>query len=274
LAPGLDIARGIVAQLVAEPATLREPSTYRLLRDGSIAAVLVAGEEQRSVLLADVRVPRDRVVVVPPGVDGQLPMPRQVDGGLVVAARLRRSCDAQCLTEAVTILRQAGLAASAVASVAPGVRLPHHDGIRIVQQGRELMDADVLVELATTDLPMHHVVDALAAGRPVVAVAAGLLHELIQDSRNGELVQADDPSALAAALRQLAATEPRSAHAAAALRSARRHDINLVGEAVIGIYRAAVGGSAAGGATTWKRLTTERLRRRTSGRQRTSGCSS
>ncbi|MBN8524472.1 MAG: hypothetical protein J0M02_03940, partial [Planctomycetes bacterium] len=95
--------------------------------------------------------------------------------------------------------------------------------------------------------------------------------ELVQDGRNGELVQPGDARALAAALRQLASTERRAAEAAAALGAARRHDIALVGEAVIGVYRAAIGGGAAVGATTWKRLSTERLRRRTSGRQRTSG---
>lgn len=271
LAPALDIARGIAAQLVAEPGTLREPATHRLLRDGSIAAVMVAGEEQRSTLLADVRVPRDRVVVVPPGVDLLLPSPRPADGALVVGARLRRSVDAICLASAVAALRSAGLAVTAVVSLGPQARLAAQEGIRVVPPGGELAEADVLVELAATDLPMHHVVDAMAAGRPVVAVAAGILHELVQDGRSGVLVQAGDARALAAALRQLAAAEQRASHAAAALGSARRHDINLVGEAVISVYRAAIGSGSAEGVTTWKRLTTERLRRRSSGRQRTSG---
>jgi hypothetical protein len=269
LAPGLDIAHGLAAQLVAEPGTLRESGTTRLLRDGSVAAVLMAGEEQRSTLLSDARVARDRVVVVPPGVDLLVPSPRSADGALVVASRLRRGTDAANLAASVATLRSAGLAVTAVVSLAPGVRLPAQEGIRVVPAGAELAEADVLVELAETDLPMHHVVDAMAAGRPVVAVAAGLLHEFVQDGRSGELVQPGDPRALAAALRQLAATEQRAGHAAAALQHARRHDINLVGEAVLGIYRAAIGGGAAVGVTSWKRLSTERLRRRTSGRQRT-----
>lgn len=271
LAAALDVARGIAAPLVADPVTMHDPGTQRLLRDPGIAAVLVVGEEQRSCVLADARVARDRVVLIPPGVDQLLPSPRPVDGGLVIGSRLRRQGDAACVAAAIAGLRAAGLAASAVVSLADGLRDPQQDGMRVVPIGHELAACDVLVELCDDDLPMYHVVDALAAGRPVVAVASGLLQELVQDGRCGELVAPGDAASLAAALRQLAAADRRGSEAAAALHSARRHDIALVGEAVLGVYRAAVGGGAVVGATTWKRLSTERLRRRTSGRQRASG---
>ncbi len=270
ISPAIELARGLAAQLVVEPETLAAPTTLRGLRDGGIAAVLLPSEQHRSTLLADPRMPRDRAVVMPAGVDAQLPPSRTVDGALVVGARLRRRGDVRALVEAVASLRAAGLAVSTVASLAPGLAGPVGEpGWRSVPPGAELAEADILVELAAADLPMSHVVDALAAGRPVVAVAAGMLPELIQDGRSGMLVPAGDAVALAGALRQLAAADQRSACAAAAFAAARRHDIGLVGEAVLGVYRATIGGSSAGGATTWKRLTTERLRRRTSNRQAT-----
>jgi hypothetical protein len=270
ISPAIDLARGLAAQLVVEPDTLAAPTTMRALRDGGIAAVLLASEQHRSTLLADPRMPRDRAVVVPAGVDVQLPPSRTVDGALVVGARLRRRDDVRALVEAVSSLRAAGLAVSTVVSLAPGLVEPvDKPGWKSVPPGVELAEADVLVELAANDLPMSHVVDALAAGRPVVAVAAGMLPELIQDGHSGVLVPEGDAVALAGALRQLAAADQRSACAAAAFAAARRHDIGLVGEAILGVYRATIGGSSAGGATTWKRLTSERLRRRTSNRQRT-----
>ena len=269
--PAIELARGIAAQLVADPGSLADAATQRLLRDPQIAAVLVPGEEHRSILLADARLPRDRVVVVPAGIDGLVPSPRQVDGGLVVGARLRRRDDARLLSAAIASLRASGLAVSAVVSAPASLALDGHDGLSVVPAEAVLPACDVLVELCLDDLPMRHVVDALAAGRPVVAVAAGLLPELVQDGRSGTLIQPGDVQALAGALRQLAASDQRSSQASGALQSARRHDIAIVGDALLGVYRAAIGGTSAGGATTWKRLTTERLRRRTSNRLRPQG---
>jgi hypothetical protein len=48
------------------------------------------------------------------------------------------------------------------------------------------------------------VAEALAAGRPLVATAAGGIPEVIEDGRNGLLVPPDDASALAQALLRLA----------------------------------------------------------------------
>jgi glycosyltransferase involved in cell wall biosynthesis len=47
------------------------------------------------------------------------------------------------------------------------------------------------------------VIEALACGKPVIATAVGGIPEIIEDGRNGILVQPDDPSALAAAIRRL-----------------------------------------------------------------------
>jgi hypothetical protein len=267
LVTACEIARGIAAPVVADPGTLSGASCLRLLREPAIAAVVVPGEKHRATVCADARILRERVVVLPPGVDGLVPAPRTVDGALVVGARLRDRQSARILDHAMDALGHEGLAASAVVSCAPGVH-PVSSRVRVVPCGVELAECDVLVELCSADLPMSHVIDALASGRPVVAVTEGILPELVQDGRSGLLIPADDAQALSGALRHLAAADRRSTQAAGALQAARRHDIAIVGETLIGVYRAAIGGSAAAGATTWRRLSTERLHRRISNRQR------
>ncbi|HAT09090.1 MAG TPA: hypothetical protein DCS97_00480 [Planctomycetes bacterium] len=270
LATACELARGIAAPVVADPGTLAAAACLRLLRDPAIAAVVVPSEMHRAAVCTDARILRERVVVLPPGVDALLPAPRTVDGALVVGARLHDRQSARILDLAMEALGHEGLAASAVVSCAPGVQ-PASSRIRVVPCGAELAACDVLVELGSADLPMNHVVDALASGRPVIAITAGLLPELVQDGRSGLLIPAGDAQALSGALRHLAAADRRSAQAAGALQAARRHDITIVGETLIGVYRAAIGGSAAAGATTWRRLSTERLRRRTSNRLRSLG---
>jgi hypothetical protein len=259
IAPAIELARRLAAPVIAEPWTLAEPASLRQLRDPLVAAIIATGEEQRSALLAGTDRGRDRVALIPPGVDQALPPPRHADGSLVVGCRLRQTADARTLATTIAALRDAGLAVSARVAGPCAHAAP---GCEPVAAGGELAGADVLVELCGRDLPMLHVVDALAAGRPVVAVSAGVLPELVHDGRSGALIPLRDSGALAGALRQLAAAEARATRAAAALVDARRHEAGVVGEALLGLYRAAVGGTAPGAATTWKRLSTERLRRR------------
>jgi glycosyltransferase involved in cell wall biosynthesis len=239
----------------------------RLLRDPAVTALLVPGEEHRARALADVHLPRDRVIVLPPGIDGGSPQARAVDGSLVVGARVRRRIDLIILLRGLAIARR-GLAISAlvapcglpqalVAEMTASVGLPA-EAVRTVGLGDEIVGSDVAIELDATDIALHHLVDALAAGRPVIAVSEGALPELVVDGRSGVLVPVRDAEALAAALRQLAAADRRSTLAAGAIQAARRFSVSLTGEVLLGVYRAAVGGASAGGATTWRRLSAER----------------
>jgi glycosyltransferase involved in cell wall biosynthesis len=58
-------------------------------------------------------------------------------------------------------------------------------------------------------------VEALAAGRPLVASSVGGLREIVEDGRTGVLVPPDDDEALASAIAQLLADPPRAASMAA-----------------------------------------------------------
>lgn len=270
LGSGIDIARRISAPLVAEPGALTAQSTERTLRDPWVSIAVLPSEDYRARVIAEGRLSRDRALVVPPGVDAHLPPARQVDGSLAVG--MRHAGDRRGLATflaAIAALRGAGLAVTAlvgsgtaerrrVAETARRLGLGP-DAARAVPGEAVLAGSDVLVELAAGDPPFAHVVDALAAGRPVIAAADGALPEVVEDGRSGILVNPGDPRALAGALRQLASADRRSAMSAKALLAARRFGIDLVGEAMVSAYRTAIGGDDASSSTTWKRLSTERL---------------
>lgn len=271
LGVGIEIARRIAAPLVAEPGSLALASTARLLREPWVSAVILPSEEHRSRVLADGRLARDRVAVVPPGVDAVLPPPRPADGSLSVAARIPGQGSACIqLARAIASLRRDGLAVTAIAFGSASDWRRFRAAARDAGLGAEactqvdaaaaLPAADVLVEVDGGDIPLHHVVDALAAGRPVVANAAGALPEMVDDGRSGILVPERDEVALAGALRLIAAADRRSAMSVQALHAARRFGSGVVGEAMLAAYRSAVGGAAAGTTATWRRLTTSRLR--------------
>ena len=81
------------------------------------------------------------------------------------------------------------------------VRLGFRDDIDVV-----LGAADAVAVPSTRPEPLGQVaLEAAAAGRPVVASAAGGVAEVVHDGRTGLLVPAGDPAALAGALARLAA---------------------------------------------------------------------
>jgi glycosyltransferase involved in cell wall biosynthesis len=100
--------------------------------------------------------------------------------------------------------------------------LPNRD----VQALYPLADV-VVVPSVIPDSLSRVILEAMAAGRPVIATRVGGSPELVQDGRTGLLVERGDPDGLAAALSSLLADEPRRAAFGAA---ARRHLATLAGE--------------------------------------------
>jgi glycosyltransferase involved in cell wall biosynthesis len=121
-----------------------------------------------------------------------------------------------------------------------------------------------VVEAGSLDRPVEPLVDAMAAGRPVIAAAVGGVPELVRDGVSGLLVPPGDQVALAGALRQLADAGRRTAMAAEAMQLAgERHDPGLVGSAMLEVYRDAVGGEVGTeSATAWRRMSASRSIRR------------
>jgi glycosyltransferase involved in cell wall biosynthesis len=127
----------------------------------------------------------------------------------------------------------AGLAAAL--GVADRVRL-----LGFVQDpGDVLAAADVIAVPSTRPDPLpNSAIEALAAGRPVVAAAHGGLPEIVRDHATGLLVRPGDPAALATALRRLADDpERRAAMGQAAAADAReRFGLERMLDEVEGIY--------------------------------------
>ncbi len=73
-----------------------------------------------------------------------------------------------------------------------------------------LGEADVFILPSRSEAFPNAVIEAMAAGLPVVACAVGGLLELVEEGRTGRLVPPDDETALAAALLDLASAPDRA----------------------------------------------------------------
>lgn len=96
----------------------------------------------------------------------------------------------------------------------PGARvlgeLPHAEVLALLRSARAVVVPSVWPDPCPTV-----VLEAMAAGRPVVAAASGGIVDLVVDGRTGHLVPPGDPGALAAALDSLLA-DPEQARAVGA----------------------------------------------------------
>jgi glycosyltransferase involved in cell wall biosynthesis len=256
----LDIARNLGLSVIITLHHAEEPYAARRLRDPLVAWVLVPTEHHRAHCLSRNGLTRDRIAIVPMGVDLQ-PAPLVsplasdwiigcIDGGERPA--LRR------WLMAVAEIQHAGLPLAA--------RLFTQDR----QPARELAD-DLACQVTVTDegnttdfiatcdalaIPGTHEchpllpLTAMAAGKPLIAVAAGGLPELVRDGQTAVLIAADDTDALADAMRHLHDRGRRQQMGDAA---------SVVVEAVAAVYRSALGDTGAGDkaeiTTTWRRLT-------------------
>jgi glycosyltransferase involved in cell wall biosynthesis len=81
--------------------------------------------------------------------------------------------------------------------------------------------SDVFVLPTAADASPHVVLEAMAAGLPVVATPVGAIPEMVADGRTGLLVPAGDPDALRAALERLGDPGLRARMGAAAHARAR-----------------------------------------------------
>ncbi|GAB6875657.1 glycosyltransferase [Thermaerobacter litoralis] len=106
------------------------------------------------------------------------------------------------------------------------------------QAARWLRAVDVYVQPSRQEAYGLAVVEAMAAGRPVVASRTGGLEELIRDGVDGRLVPPDEPAALARVLASLLRDEParRRLAQAAAARARRCPDAAQVARQHLQLY--------------------------------------
>lgn len=198
---------------------------------------VIANCEAAAERLAEERVPRGRVHVIPNGIDVAQYPPRagvRPIRRIVMVANLRPEKAHEVLFAAAQIVlrrvpdleiviagggpRRAELEALASSmEIAPRVRfLGHCDDVAGL-----LAQCDAFVLTSRSEAFPNSVLEAMAAGLPVVASRIGGIRELIEHQRTGVLVPPGDPRALAYALLDLMQWE-RHAHA---LGEAARHAV-------------------------------------------------
>ena len=119
-----------------------------------------------------------------------------------------------------------------------------------------LADADVFVLPSRSEAFPNGVLEAMAAGLPVVASRVGGLLDLIDEGRTGLLVTPDDPSALADAIESLVLSPARAAMLGAAARDevAGRYSFDRMVRGFEDLYLSQLHGAGAPGRHTRPRV--------------------
>jgi glycosyltransferase involved in cell wall biosynthesis len=279
----LDLARRLALSVVISVHGGESGPAERLLRDPRVAWVLIPSEVLRARYLCDIGLDRDRVAILPPGIDvaaaAACPY-RTADGTMVIGclARLEdpdgidRFCAAVAAVakeqtlrvlfrvdatddaeEAETAFQRRGL--GTLVEVAPPMPV-----------GEFMSRIDIVVDPEAADHHPGPVLEAMACARPVVAIAAGSMPELTRDGVTALLAEKGKQNALADALRQLCDRERRRmlGEAGRAL-AVERYDVAIIAEAAVEFYRGALGATTnanakAESSTTYRRLSEARAR--------------
>ena len=247
------------------------------LRHPRVAWVTVPSDVHRAHFVGHLGLPRDRVAVLPCGVDLRRLSASHARPGyqpLVVGAvgPFAAGSGVDDLIAALVILRAEGVpfhallsgdGAQALRARVSAAGLGEAVTLEPWSSFSELIPRfDLLVQAAHHDQFVPAVLEAMAAGRPVVAASGGGVTELVHDGRTGLLAPARDPRALALALGGVLRDRQRVRDLGQAARAlvAERYDLQLVGSAALELYRSAVAGcqttsARAEGSTVYRRIT-------------------
>lgn len=275
----LAAARVLGLPVIAGCDGLEAPRLSLPLRHPRVAWVTVPSEVHRAHFVGRIGLARDRVSVLPCGVDLRrltASHARPLDQPLVIGAvgPFGAGSGGDDLLAALARLRGDGVPFRAVLAGAGDEAATLR--ARLVALGlaetvtvegwtpfTDLVPRfDLLVQAAHRDQFTPALLEAMAAGRPVVAASGGGVTELVHDGRTGLLTPARDPAALAQALTSLLGDRARTRQLGQAARElvAERYDLHLVGEAALELYRSAVSGcqttsARAEGSTVYRRIT-------------------
>lgn len=244
----------LIVSLQAEP----DAQALDLLRDSGVRMLTVPSGALRAKLISGHGFDRDRVAVLPYGLDlARYPVADPVTSVRRIACvgRFEEAFGFGVLLGALARLKAEGIELQAtIVGGGDGAgrldgeieRLRLGETVRIVpgvpRTGRLLARHDCFVYPAREDVLQIGVLKAMACARPVVASAVGSMPEWIRDGHNGLLVPPGDEAALAAALASLAGDPALANRLGAAARSdvATTNDLDRVGSAVHELYRHAL----------------------------------
>lgn len=198
----------------------------------SAAHRIVANSRAAADRLAHERVPARKITVIPNGIDLSTFTPKPTGDRLrriVTVANLRKEKAHEVLLEAfIHVLRchpdaelwivGGGARFDELTALATqlgiGSRtrfLGHRDDVAAL-----LAESDIFVLPSRSEASPSGIIEAMAAGLPVIATSVGGIVELVQDGGNGVLVPPDEPAKLARALIQLIDSPERAADLARA----------------------------------------------------------
>jgi 1,2-diacylglycerol 3-alpha-glucosyltransferase len=104
-----------------------------------------------------------------------------------------------------------------------------------------LKAADMFSFASVTETQGLATIEAMAAGLPVVAVDGSGTHDIVDNGKQGFLVE-NDPNALASAIKEMLCNPQQMKHFRAnALKKARTFDANRLGKQMIKVYEQAIG---------------------------------
>jgi glycosyltransferase involved in cell wall biosynthesis len=232
--------------------------TVTRLAEALADRVTALSEQDLAEQLALRLAPRSKYVVIPNGIDcGRFERPAAATGGLVVGAVGRFSAEKghRLLLEAFRTVRTAR----------PDARLVlvgygelegelRRDAERLLPAGSvefagaresaELLPGfDVFVQPSLYESQGMAILEAMAAGRPVVATDVGGVRDVVRDGETGLLARSGDPGSLAAAVLRLAAEPEFAAGLAVRARSRVRefHSSERMVSAYAALYRELLG---------------------------------
>jgi glycosyltransferase involved in cell wall biosynthesis len=222
------------------------------LMDPLTAVTICVAERERAAGLAARTCRADRTVVIPNGVDVAA-APRTRHAGdpprIVAVGRLAAPKDPLTLVRALAALGDRPFAATVVgdgpdrAALEAEIRALGLTGaVELAGERRDvaglLADSDVFVLASRSEGAPLSIIEAMAAGLPVVASTVGGVPELVEDAATGLLAPPGDPAALAAALARLL-DDPelrRRLGDAGHERARARFDLDAVRRAHIDLY--------------------------------------
>jgi glycosyltransferase involved in cell wall biosynthesis len=223
----------------------------RLVRPLTTVTVCVA-EQQRAVGLAARTCDAGRTVVIPNGVDAAGAPRAELDGRrpvVVAVGRLKAPKDFVTFVRALVQLPRGSYEAvivgdgpdrERVAEEIRGLGLAEH--VRLAGERRDvpalLAAADVFVLSSASEGMPVSVLEAMAAGLPVVASRVGGVPELVLEGETGLLVEPGEPDELGAALQRLVRDRQlrRRLGAAGRARVEERFDVDAFRRAHVDLY--------------------------------------